>query len=381
MRCILFALSLLASQPLCSSEPPVVMYQVVEGDDWPLLAERYRLTERQLRDGYNAERKSPELHPGDWIRVPDPGRVVASPALFPALDSLSISEEPTNKKMVLTLAGAMKAAAEDRLDMFVERQTSSLTDETLLFGSRQLSTLPWVSPEFLGWDYQLPLFDKELRFNSRMALPLSRRWKGELGVDYRLQRLTYQLGLNYRQPLFGSWHAQLAPVLDYQDDHAHRRAGLTLTVGHPDWRMGISRYRRLSGWRYGPDGWERPASGVLWFGEGRMPFVPGVTVAVSRYRWQGNRLSLQGSGDNDQASAAHQWSLSYSPWQLFRIQTDFRGNNQRQYESRVKLGIELPLNLSGGWFWPRRPDLGLLNYQPLRHHSVMALEQADYSAW
>ncbi|GAA3551194.1 inverse autotransporter beta domain-containing protein [Zobellella aerophila] len=378
MRCILFALSLLMSPPLWPLELPVVMYQVVEGEDWVLLASRHGLSEQQLRDDYNAELSTAELVQGDWIRVPGPA---VAPALFPPLVSLSAPQQPANEKMMLTLAGAMKAAAEDRLDMFVERETSSLTDETLLFGTRQLSALPWISPEAWGWDYQLPLFDKDLRFNSRMALPLSGRWKGEMGVDYRLERLTYQLGLNYRQPLLGAWHAQVAPVVDYQDEYEHRRAGVTLALAHPDWRMGISRYRRFSGWRHGPDGWERPASGLLWFGEGRMPFVSGLTMAVSRYQWQGHRLSLQGSGDNDRASAAHQWSLSYSPWQRFRIQTDLRSNNQRQYESRVKLGIELPLSLSGGWFWPRRPDLGLLNYQPLRHHSVMVLEQAAYEAW
>lgn len=382
MRCILFALSLLASLPLWSTEFPVVMYQVIEGEDWLLLAERHGLTEQQLRDDYNTERSSAELHPGDWIRVPDAGPTVASPALFPSLGSLYAPEAPTHEKMALTLAGAMKAAAEDRLDVFVERQTSSLTDETLLFGTRQLTSLPWVSPESWGWDYQLPLFDKEPRFNSRMALPLSRRWKGETGVDYRFQRLTYQLGLNYRQQLSGRWYGQFSPVFDYQDDNAHRRVGLTLALLHPDWRMGVSRYRGVSGWRYGPGGWERPASGQLWFGEGRVPFVPGLTMALSRYRWQGNQLSLQGSADRSQATGAHQWSLSYSPWQqLLWIQTDIRDNNRQQYDSRIRLRLELPLSLSGGEFWPRRLDLGFLDYQPLRHHSVMMLEQGPYKAW
>lgn len=380
MRCILFALSLLVSLAPRAADIPVVMYQVVDGEDWALLAEHYGLSEQQLRDDYNGERQTVALHQGEWIRVPGSAPVVASHPSFPSL-VLPSPADSTNDKMMLTLAGAMKAAAEDRLDMFVERQTSSLTDETLLFGSRQLSTLPWISPEAWGWDYQLPLFDKDPRFNSRMALPLSRRWKGELGVDYRLQRLTYQLGLNYQQPLVGDWRAQVAPVLDYQDDTAHRRGGLTLSLAHPDWRMGISRYQRLSGWRQGSDGWERPASGQLWFGEGRVPFVSGLTMAVSRYRWQGDTLSLQGSGDSNQASAAHQWSLSYSPWQLLRLQTDFRGNNKRQYESRIRLGIELPLDLNSGWLWPRRPDLGLLSYQPMRHHSVMVLEQAAYRGW
>lgn len=379
MRFLLFVMSMLVSLTVTSVESAVRMYQVAAEDDWALLAERHGLDEWQLRDDINRGRAPEVLLPGDWIRVPAPA--YGDNAFLTELSPPPNVQTQKSEQMMLTLAGAMKAAAEDRLDAFVERQTSDLTDDTLLYGTNQLSSLPWISPESWGWDYQLPLFDKEPRFSSRMALPLSPRWKGEAGVDYRDERTTYQLGLNVRQPLSGRWQGQVSPVFDFQDGNAHRRAGLTLSLLHPDWRLGVSRYQALSGWRQGPDGWERPASGQLWFGEGSVPFVPGLTMALSRYRWHGKQLSLQGSGDRYQASSAQQWSLSYAPWeQLLRIKTELRSNNRQQYESRVRLALELPLDFRKE-FRPRRTDAGLLDYQPLRHHSVMVLEQSAYKGW
>lgn len=394
MQYFLLFFWLLLSVSLQASGPVMVMHQVVPGENWALLAQRYQLGERQLRLEFNGDRFMQPLSAGEWVWVPDraalaiparnhdPAVPVRSaepspslPATLPQLGPPDPAAAPKTELVLLAVAEAARAAATDQLDSFVERQTASLTDETLQFGTEQLTALPWLNPDYWDWDYQLPLFDKDPRLNSRMALPVSSRLSSELGLDFRDDRLTYQFGLHYRQIVGEALSAHLEPVFDYQEQAAHRRGGLLLFLSHPDWTLGAGQYQGISAWRPGRSGAERPASGQLWFGEGQLGWVPGLSLSGQQYRWQGKQLSLFGSGDKYQASQARQWSLNYSPWRIFRLQTSLLSNSKDRYESRVRLSIELPLRLAPEQWWQtvesrQRYD----RYQPLQHHKVMVLE-------
>ncbi|WP_375056218.1 inverse autotransporter beta domain-containing protein [Zobellella sp. DQSA1] len=395
MRYITLLCSLLFSALLQASGPVMVMYQVDLGDSWSSLAGRFQLSEHRLRWEFNRERFMAPLAAGDWIWVPDrpplpaevAGRTPAatsSPERMPQTATASVLPQlgppdpdaaPKTDQLLLAIASAAKAAATDQLDQFVEQQTASFTDDTLLFGAQQLRTLPWLNPEDWEWDYQLPLFNKDPRLNSRMALPVTSQLHGELGLDYREERLTYQFGVHFRQRLSRHASVHVEPVFDYQPQPAHHRGGLLLFLSHPDWILGAGQYQAMSDWKPGLGGLERPASGQMWFGEGRLGFLPGLSVSSQQYQWQGRQLSLFGSGDKYKAAASRQWSINYVPWRIFRLQTSLLSNSKDKFESRVRLGIELPLLVSPGQWWQspdHRPRYD--RYHPLQHHKVMVLE-------
>ncbi|WP_445401491.1 inverse autotransporter beta domain-containing protein [Zobellella sp. An-6] len=394
MLYLLLVFSLFLNSPVLASGPVMVMHQVSPGEDWPSLARRYQVSEPVLRMEFNRERFMTPLVAGDWVWVPDrppqpvvtvaagtepPPRETVEPwpvTELPLLGPPAPAAAPKSDQLLLAIASAAKAAATDELGKFVEQQTTSLTDDTLSFGTRQLTALPWLNPDDWEWDYQLPLFNKSPRLNSRMALPVAPQFHSELGVDYREERLTYQLGLRYRAELGGGIAAHLEPVVDYQEPFSHRRGGLLLFLSHADWSLGAGRYRAMSAWRAGNGGRERPASGELWFGEGRLPFLPGVTLSGQQYQWQGRQLNLFGSGDKYEAAASRQWSLSYIPWRVFRVQGSLLTNNEARFESRLRLGIELPLLMAPGHWW-QNPEKGARydGYLPLQYHKVMVLER------
>ncbi len=398
MRLITLLISLFFSVFLHAAGPLMVMHQVLPGESWRSLAARFQLTERQLRLSFNNERFMAPLMTGDWIWVPDRPPAAQSrmplatrtaaktpqssmavtintPVELPRLGPPDPAMAPKTDRVLLTIATAARAAATDQLDQFVEQQGASLADDTLLFGARQLSELPWLNPEQWNWDYQLPLFDKEPLLSSRMALPVMSRWQGELGLDYRDERLTYQVGLHFEQPLTEAISGHLEPVMDYQTPWQHRRGGLLLFLDHRDWTLGAGQYRALSGWQRQAGGLERPASGRLWFGEGRLGFVPGLSVSGRYYQWQGRQLSLYGSGDKYKAALSRQWSLNYSPWRIFRLQSSLLSNSNDNFESRFRLGIELPLEMAPGQWWKSLMEKPRYDrYRPLQHHKVMVLE-------
>jgi hypothetical protein len=399
MRYFLLLMSLCFSMLSQAAGPLMVMHQVLPGDSWRSLAARFQLTERQLRLNFNNERFMTPLTTGDWIWVPDrpPEEsqskmpvatgtaakalqpsitvTVSPPFELPRLGPPDPDLAPKTDRILLTIATAARAAATDQLDQFVEQQGASLADDTLLFGSRQLSELPWLNPEQWNWDYQLPLFDKEPLLSSRMALPVMSRWQGELGLDYRDERLTYQAGLHFEQPLTETINGHLEPVMDYQTPWQHRRGGLLLFLDHRDWTLGAGQYRALSGWQRQGGRLERPASGRLWFGEGRLGFVPGLSVSGRYYQWQGRQLSLYGSGDKYKAALSRQWSLNYSPWRIFRLQSSLLSNSNDNFESRFRLGIELPLEMAPGQWWRSLMEKPRYDrYRPLQHHKVMVLQ-------
>ncbi|WP_157420087.1 inverse autotransporter beta domain-containing protein [Oceanisphaera avium] len=387
------------------------LHQVQAGETWPVLAARYQLSERQLRVRYNQARFMTPLSAGEWIWLPS-SEVISSPLPTHA-KTLSISYQPTvaatvskpaptpttaksasyesslpqlgrpNPKQAprasqlqLTLASAAKAAADDKLDKFLEQQSSHWADSTLSFGSAQLSDLLWGSPEHWSWDYQLPLFDKELLFNSRFALPLTKQVQGEVGVDYRDQRLTYQAGLNIEHALTPQTYVHLEPVMDYQSSWEHQRGGLLLYVSKPDWTLGAGRYYPLSGWQQQAGQFERAAAGQVVFGEGRLDWLPGLSVSSQFYQWQGKRLNLYGSGDKYKATMSRKWSLNYAPWQILRLQSSVLSNSKDKFETRFRLGVELPISLKPGLWWKNtQQSSDYQSYQPLQHHSVLVLEQ------
>ncbi|OXY80469.1 inverse autotransporter beta domain-containing protein [Oceanimonas doudoroffii] len=373
--------------------PVMVMHRVAEGESWASLAQRYQLSERRLRWEFNRERFMVPLSPDDWIWVPDrpPGPAPASRPLatampapesvqqrhhepLPALGRPNPARAPKSDELLLTLATAARAAATDSLDGFVLAQTEHLADDTLSFGTEQLTTLPWLNPSDWYWDYQLPLFDHEAEASSQLALPL---WQGldtELGVDYRDERFTYQLGLHYRRPFRPRTLVHLQPLFDYQEQGAHRRGGLLLWLEHEDFRMGAVQYRPLSPWHTDTLR-ERPAVGRVWFGEGRLSAVPGLSVSGQYYRWQGDRLRLFGSGDKYKASSSTQWSLSYAPWRILRLQTSVLSNSEDELDSRLRLMVELPLRLAPGLWWQPPKPSGTADYRPLQYHRVMVLER------
>ncbi|WP_298720837.1 inverse autotransporter beta domain-containing protein [uncultured Oceanisphaera sp.] len=393
MRYFLLLMSLCFSVPSPASGPLMVMHQVLPGESWRSLAARFQLTERQLRLNFNRERFMTPLTTGDWIWVPDrpplppaltiqppaprPRMPVAThlPSQLPRLGPPDPARAPKTDRVLLTIATAARAAATDQLDQFVEQQGTTLADSTLSFGSRQLSELPWLNPEQWSWDYQLPLFDKEPLLNSRMALPVMEDWQGELGLDYRDERLTYQAGLHFEQPLTNEISGHLEPVMDYQAAWDHRRGGLLMFLNHRDWTLGAGQYRALSGWQQQGGRLERPASGRQWFGEGRLGFVPGLSVSGRYYQWQGRQLSLYGSGDKYQAALSRQWSLNYAPWRIFRLQSSLLSNSKQKFESRFRLGIDLPLGMAPGQWWQSLMEKPRYDrYRPLQHHKVMVLQ-------
>ncbi|WP_417617351.1 inverse autotransporter beta domain-containing protein [Oceanisphaera sp.] len=387
----------------------VARHQVMPGESWRSLAGDYQLSERALRRDFNPQRFMTPLIPGDWIWVPDrslrnsrsvkenaaalppteakPSHVLAEPtgeslpearavsASLPQLGPPDPAHAPKTDRVLLTLATAARAAATNNLDKFVEQQGMTLADDTLSFGSQQLSEWLWLTPEQWNWDYQLPLFDKEPLLSSRMALPVMSNWQGELGIDYRDERLTYQAGMHFEHPLTATVSGHVEPVLDYQAGWDHQRGGLLLFLEHQDWTLGAGQYQPLSGWQQQAGRRERPASGQLWFGEGRLGMVPGLSVSSRYYRWQGRRLDLYGSGDKYKAALSRQWSLNYSPWRIFRLQSSLLSNSKDKFESRLRVGIELPLGLAPGQWWQSlmaKPRYD--RYQPLQHHQVMVLE-------
>ncbi|MFP2770942.1 inverse autotransporter beta domain-containing protein [Oceanisphaera sp. KMM 10153] len=398
MRYFLLLMSLCFSILSQASGPLMVMHQVLPGESWRSLAARFQLTERQLRLNFNNERFMTPLTTGDWIWVPDrpplpqPGLPVATrtatktpqpsmavtiqpPVELPRLGPPDPALAPKTDRVLLTIATAAKAAATDQLDQFVEQQGASLADNTLLFGFRQLSELSWLNPEQWDWDYQLPLFDKEPRLSSRMALPLMPSWQGELGLDYRDERLTYQTGLHFEQLLTDTISGHIEPVMDYQTSWQHSRGGLLMFLNHRDWTLGAGQYRALSGWQQQAGQMERPASGRLWFGEGRLGFLPGLSVSGRYYQWQGRQLSLYGSGDKYKAALSRQWSFNYSPWRIFRLQSSLLSNNKDKFEPRFRLGIDLPLGMAPGQWWKSLMEKPRYDrYRPLQHHKVMVLE-------
>ncbi len=414
----------------------MVMHQVAAGETWRLVAKQHQLTERQLRLHYNQARFMTPLTPGDWIWVPNSDTTAtyatlsqtdtafetkitalaqsASASALPSKPtqdrthpestapaaSVAVGSEqaalskaqrddnlprlgppdptlaPKTAQLKLTLASAAQAAANHKLDKFVEQHSSSLADSTLSLGSQQLSDWLWLSPEYWSWDYQLPLFDKELLFNSSLALPLGNQLQGEVGVDYRDQRLTYQAGLNIERELGGNIHAHLEPVLDYQASWDHQRGGVLLYLAEPDWTLGAGQYQPLSGWQQQEGRSERAAAGQVVFGEGRLGWVPGLSVSSQYYQWQGQRLNLYGSGDKYKAPMSRQWSLNYTPWQILRLQSSLLSNSKGKFESRLRLGVELPLGLEPGLWWKSvLQQADYRHYQPLQHHQVLVLEQ------
>lgn len=404
--------------------PLMVMHQVAVGETWSLVAKQYQLTERQLRLHYNQTRFMTPLTPGDWIWVPnsdfratnataltklssalpskptypepepepEPESELAAPISvvseqvvppktqrddnLPRLGPPDPTLAPKAAQLKLTLASAAQAAANHKLDKFVEQQSSSLADSTLSFGSQQLSDWLWLSPEHWSWDYQLPLFDKELLFNSSLALPLGNQLQGEVGIDYRDQRLTYQAGLNIEHELGGSINAHLEPLLDYQAGWDHQRGGVLLYLAEPDWTLGAGQYQPLSGWQQQEGRSERAAAGQVVFGEGRLGWVPGLSVSSQYYQWQGQRLNLYGSGDKYKAPMSRKWSLNYTPWQILRLQSSLLSNSKGKFESRLRLGVELPLGLEPGLWWKSvLQQADYRHYQPLQHHQVLVLEQ------
>jgi len=398
MRYFLLLMSLCFSILSQASGPLMVMHQVLPGESWRSLAASFQLTERQLRLSFNNERFMTPLATGDWIWVPDRPPAVQSrmpvasrsAATFPRASLPAAIKTPVEllrlgppdpglapktDRVLLTIATAARAAATDQLDQFVEQQGASLADDTLMFGSRQLSELPWLNPEQWNWDYQLPLFDKEPLLSSRMALPVMPNWQGELGLDYRDERLTYQAGLHFEHPFTDAISGHLEPVMDYQTSWQHSRGGLLMFLDHRDWTLGAGQYRALSGWQRQGGRLERPASGRQWFGEGRLGFVPGLSVSGRYYQWQGQQLSLFGSGDKYKAALSRQWSLNYSPWRIFRLQSSLLSNSQDKFESRFRLGIDLPLGMAPGQWWQSLMEKPRYDrYRPLQHHKVMVLE-------
>lgn len=406
-RCLLL-LSLAISGLSQAAGPVMAMHQVMSGESWRILAERHQLSERTLRRDFNAQRFMAPLVPGEWIWVPAhsahapllsaenttalsaplpmPEALVEPPRTHPAelltaahgLPQLGPPDPalaPKTDRVLLTLATAARAAATDRLDQFVEQQGATLADSTLSFGSRQLSELSWLNPEQWSWDYQLPFFDKEPMLNSRMALPIMAQWQGELGLDYRNERLTYQAGLHFEHPLTSTIRGHLEPVIDYQTGWEHQRGGVLMFLDHKDWTLGAGQYQPLSGWQQQAGRRERPAAGQVWFGEGRLGMVPGLSVSSRYYQWQGRKLDLYGSGDKDKAALSRQWSLNYSPWRIFRLQSSLLSNSEDNLESRFRLGIELPLGVAPGQWWQSVMDKPRYDhYQPLQHHKVMVLE-------
>lgn len=376
-----------------ASGPVMVMHQVAAGEHWALLAERYQLSERRLRLEYNRERFLTPLRPGQWIWVPDrpplamaaaespspavaPSRQESLSTALPALGPPDPAAAPKTEQLLLTLASAARAAATDELDQFLLSQSEHLADDTLSFGTRQLTALPWLNPDDWRWDYQLPLFDREPRLNSQMALPLWPGAQGELGLDLRDDRLTYQAGLHRSEPLGDGLTLHLEPLFDYQDEWAHRRGGLLVWLSHPDFRLGAVDYRPLSTWQQGEMGTERPARGRVWFGEGRLAAIPGLSLSGQQYRWRGQRLDLFGSGDKHKAAASRQWSLSYSPWRILKLQTSLLSNSKDRFESRFRLAVEIPLRLAPvGWWQPLDARRDYQEHRPLQHHGVMVLER------
>ena len=421
----LIGLSLLCYSLLGQAASPVMMmHEVIQGETWRNLAARHQLTERQLRLTYNQARFMAPLTPGDWIWLPktqpsarhpsaqavavthlSPSHLakaksstlkpvnaqstveVAQPNLsspaptasrstLPNLGSPNPSQAPKAAKLKLTLASAVQAAANQKLDKFVEQQSSSLADSTLSFGSEQLSDWLWLNPEHWSWDYQLPLFDKELLFNSRMALPLTKQLQGEVGVDYRDQRVTYQAGLNIERALSDDLNVHLEPVLDYQADWDHQRGGVLLYLAEPAWTLGVGQYQPLSGWQQQAARTERAAAGQVFFGEGQIGFLPGLSVSSQYYQWQGKRLNLYGSGDKYKAHMSQQWSLNYATWRIFRLQSSLLSNSKDKFESKFRLGVELPLGVEPGLWWKNlQQHTDYRDYQPLQHHQVLVLEQ------
>lgn len=404
----LVLLSLSISGLTQAAGPVMVMHQVVPGESWRILAARYQLSERTLRRDFNAQRFMAPLTSGEWIWVPVlspqdhstsgensaalppplpmpevlvessrslPAEPLAPAPSLPQLGPPDPALAPKTDRVLLTLATAARAAATDKLDQFVEQQGATLADSTLSFGSRQLSELSWLNPEQWSWDYQLPFFDKDPMLNSRMALPIMSQWQGELGLDYRDERLTYQAGLHFEHPLTATVTGHVEPVIDYQAGWEHQRGGVLLFLDHKDWTLGAGQYQPLSGWQQQAGRRERPASGQVWFGEGRLGMVPGLSVSSRYYQWQGRKLDLYGSGDKDKAALSRQWSLNYSPWRIFRLQSSVLSNSEDNLESRFRVGIELPLGVAPGLWWQSLMDKpGYDHYQPLQHHKVMVLE-------
>ncbi|MDP5293720.1 inverse autotransporter beta domain-containing protein [Oceanimonas sp. CHS3-5] len=416
--CLLLGLGMMAMAR--AAGPVMVMHQVSEGENWAGLAQRYQLTERTLRWEFNRERFMVPLAPDDWIWVPErvpeqvpervpeqvparvpervsdkpPSSAVAGPVparlsssaapatsaahastmSLPGLGRPDPARAPRSGELLQTLASAARAAATDDLDGFVLAQTELLADDTLSFGTSRLASLPWLNPSDWYWDYQLPLFDQDAEVNSQLALPVWKALNTELGVDYRDDRLTYQLGLHYRQPLASDRLLHIEPLFDYQEHSAHRRGGLLLWLEQNDWRLGAAQYRPLSPWRL-EQRRERPAAGRIWFGEGRVKALPGLSVSGRHYRWRGEQLRLFGSGDRHKAAASTQWSLNYAPWRILRLQTSLLSNSENEVESRLRLMLELPLRLAPGLWWRMASTSGELGYRPLQYHRVMVLEQ------
>ncbi|WP_107852004.1 inverse autotransporter beta domain-containing protein [Oceanimonas marisflavi] len=377
--------------------PVMVMHQVADGESWASLARSYQLSERRLRWEFNRERFMVPLAPDDWIWVPErtlplpsamsrpaaAGMPVTASALtptpvrpdhhehLPVLGRPDPDSAPKSDQLLLTLASAARAAATDDLDGFVLTQTGLLADDTLSFGTSQLASLPWLNPSDWYWDYQLPLFDHEAELNSQLALPLWKHINGELGVDYRDDRLTYQLGLHYRRPLVPDSTLHIEPLFDYQEESEHRRGGLLFWLEQDELRLGAAQYQPLSSWRSG----ERPAAGRVWFGEGQLKALPGLSISGRHYQWRGEHLRLFGSGDKYQAAGSSQWALSYAPWRILRLQTSLLNNSENDVETRLRLMLELPLRLAPELWWQTPLHGPAPDYRPLQYHRVMVLER------
>lgn len=418
LKRFILLLALLSCSPSQAASPVMVMHQVSPGETWRSLAVSHQLSERQLRWRYNQARFMRPLMAGEWIWLPQLAterstkheltlaQSVSNTKSVPASETTAVLEPtmptqsavpatsaanfqvanlprlgrpnpkqaPKTAQLKLTLASAAQAAANQKLDKFVEQQGSHFADSTLSFGSRQISDLLWLSPEHWSWDYQLPLFDKELMFNSSMALPLANQLQAEVGVDYRDQRLTYQAGFNLAQQLAG-FNVHLEPVLDYQTGWDHQRGGLLAYFSEPDWTLGAGQYQPLSGWQQQGGLTERAAAGQVVFGEGRLGWLPGLSVSSQFYQWQGERLNLHGSGDKYKAPMSRQWSLNYAPWQIFRLQSSLLSNSKDKFETRFRLGIELPLGVAPERWWKNsQRQADYRDYQPLQHHQVLVLE-------
>lgn len=371
------SLSLMAS-PLSGER--LQPHQVVAGETWASLAQEKHLSVLRLQQHYNAELGSRALRAGDLVWLPVRARGPVDSVVLKAP-----RPAPRQDASRTTMKEAGRYAHKRGFVLDPDQQKAKNASVKLMDGYMSELLQFWVPQEepsvsYVQTDYQLPLFGALPHFSLDGVDP-SIRWRSwwpEYGVHYERERLSSNLGVTWQPWQQASSVWRLNGSLDYQPASAHRRLSLGSAWQLAGLDLVVNRYAPLGPgrWVKQTQRWERPASGQEWRLSGRLPFYPQLSLVARYYSWQGQRLSLFGSGDGHNAAAATQYGFTYTPIDSLTLSWQQERNSKGWFHQQWQLGVSLPLD--GRWqalFEFSQPHIEQELCRPFWRQSIIAVQR------
>lgn len=355
-------------------------HQVVAGESWASLAHSVGLGSLQLQQHYNAELGRRALRPGDviWLPVrlgvPVDSVVLRAPRAAPR--QRPIHNPPKKSSRYAYKRGfVLDPDPQKAKHASVKLMDGYMSELLQYWGPQETPSL-----SYLQGDYQLPLFGALPKFSLEGVDP-SIRWRSwwpEYGLHYERERLTSNLGVTWQPWQEETTRWRLNGSLDYQLESDHRRLSLGSAWQLGDLGLVVNGYAPLGPghWVDQAKRWERPASGQEWRLSGRLPFYPQLELTARYYSWQGQRLSLFGSGDGHNAASAAQYGFTYTPMDSLTLSWQQESNSKGQFHQQWQLGVSLPLD--GSWqelFEFSRPKVEQALCHPFWRQSIIAVER------